>query len=90
MLTKAHHAGQLSAIWSLIASALKRLFAVARIYHEEFLDAEAKAAECENGRHRHFAHRDGASTRRDEAAGSRADSTYRARSASRPSRHISS
>jgi hypothetical protein len=57
MLTKTYPAGQSWTVWSQFTLALKRLFAITRIYREEFLDAEAKAAECEGGRHRHAARR---------------------------------
>jgi hypothetical protein len=68
MLTKTYPAGQSSTVWSQIAFALKRLFAIARIYREEFLDAEAMAAECEGGRHRQRTRGRTADPPRDDAA----------------------
>jgi hypothetical protein len=65
MLTKTYPAEQSATVWSIMASAVKRLLAIARIYHEEFLDAEAKAAECEGGRHRQAARRSGDNARDD-------------------------
>jgi hypothetical protein len=57
MLTRTVPAAQTFTVWSLLASALRRALTTARIYNDEFADAEAKAAECEGGRHRHFVRR---------------------------------